>query len=169
MLISKNRFYLIWMMAIVILIITGTCKLSNAGVIPFGLEWGQTKTEVRLKVEKSAPLKERDNVLYYEIKENTGTPSVHFVFDKSAGLFWVMMLATCDDPAFAEDIFDQLHRYVAYSSSKLVHSEGDLMYVYYNAIADTYILLNGYREDGKYKVILNYEQAKTSDLKKYGK
>ena len=159
-----NRIYLI------IIAITIICGPTYADALPFRLVWGQTKDEVRLNVEIDKPLKEKDNVLYYKLEKSKCEPSVHFIFDKSDRLYQIMMLAACDDKDFADFTFTSLQEMLARElGCYMVHTEYNLTYVYYNMISDSYVLLNGYIEDGKYKVLLDYEQAKTSLLKKYDK
>jgi len=158
-----NRIYL------AIIAITIICGPIYADAMPFKLTWGQTKDEVRLSVEIDKPLKEKDNVLYYKIEGGNCEPSAHFIFDKSGRLYQVMMLAVCDDKDFADDTFTLLHEMLISEGCYMLHEEDNLTYVYHSIISDSYILLNGFVEDGKYKVLLNYEQAKTSLLKKYDK
>ena len=159
-----NRIYLI------IIAITIICGPTYADAVPFKLTWGQTKDEVRLSVEINKPLKEKDNTLYYKIERGGCEPSVQFVFDKSGGLYQIIMLAVCDDKDFADDTFTLLHEMLLYDGGcYMVHAEDSLTYIYHDAISGSYILLNGFVEDDKYKVTLNYEQGETSSLKEYDK
>lgn len=165
---SRNSFYLVLLIAV--LVITGTCEAASNDRLPFGLKWGQSKADVRQNAEISKPLKEKGNVLYYTVDGEDCTPATHFYFDKSDKLYHIAMVARCSDIGLADHSFILMQRMLEYSSSSIViHSEGDLMYVYYNSITDSYILLNGFKEDGDYIVLLDYEQTKTSVLKKYDK
>jgi len=163
---SRNSFYLVLLIAA--LVITGTCEAASNNRLPFGTKWGQSKADVRQNIEITKPLKEEGNALYYTEDEDC-MPSAHFYFDKAGKLYNVIMLAQCSTIELADYSFKMMHIMLKYSSSIKIHSKDDLMYVYHNSITDSYILLNGFKEKGQLMIILDYEQTKTSVLKKYDK
>lgn len=157
---------------IVIFVITGICNTTYAEApakLPFDLEWGQSKVEVAQKLSAiNQPLGKTDTSLYLIIRGNRYETSTHFVFDKGNKLHQIFMLKICNDLIQASNTFNTLYSILS-SSYKMIRSEGDLLYVFYDIITNSYILLNGFIEHGKYMVITSYEFDKTSSLREYDK
>lgn len=160
------------MIIIVMFVITSICNTANAesfAKLPFGLEWGQSKDEVAQKLSAiNRPLGKTDTTLYYVIIGNGYETSTHFVFDKGNKLYQIFMLKICSDLIQASNTFNTMYNLLK-SSYKLIYSKKDLSYVFYDVITNSYILLNGFMEHGKYVVIVSYEFAETSSLKKHDK
>lgn len=91
-----------------------------------------------------------------------------FCFEKNK-LFRIDTVRICDKLNDAQMTINTINKRLKKSVYKLVYSKGKLVFIYYDVITNSYVLLEGFKEKSKYWVRLLYENAEISKLKKYGK
>jgi len=154
-------------------IITGAAyaeEVTSFKSLPFGLEWGQTEEETNHKLIDHGHILEKDgDTSYYVILPRNGySSSSHFVFNKSGGLYRIVMLGVCKTVICATGAYVKLRTILENSKYNKIHSEGRLR-IYHDPLTKSYIKLISFAYRDDYTVVIEYAQDKVSPLKKYHK
>lgn len=139
--------------------------------LPFGLKWGQTKAEVsKVLSALGQPLTKLNNTLYFvTVFGNRYSTSTHFTF-KSNKLYWIIIMGMCNDAACANFKFNSVYTVLENSKYKKLHSDREKSkHIYYDKFTNSYVQLKGFIDRDKYIVLLEYEDGKTSSMKRYNK